>query len=110
MTIREIGANELVKLMESQQVKIIDVREKFEVEAGTIESAEHIPLRTIPAKISGIDKDSTLVFICRSGNRSYQACSFLASRGFENVINLRGGVMGWARDGYTFVQPSASVA
>jgi len=104
MTIKEIGANELVSMMAGQSVRIIDVREKFEVDMGTIESAEHIPLRTIPTKMSGIDKDSPVIIICRSGNRYYQACSFLMSKGYENVINLRGGVTGWARDGYGFAQ------
>ncbi len=46
------------------------------------------------------DIDNQYIFICRSGNRSLQACLFLQSQGFENVYNLKGGMNEWqgARD------------
>lgn len=42
-----------------------------------------------------LDADKTYVFICRSGNRSMQACLMLDSQGFKNVYNLKGGMMNW---------------
>lgn len=42
-----------------------------------------------------LDPTKAYVFICRSGNRSLQACLYLQSQGFEHVYNLRGGMMGW---------------
>jgi len=45
--------------------------------------------------IEELDAEKSYVFICRSGNRSLQACLFLQSQGFENVYNLRGGMMNW---------------
>jgi rhodanese-related sulfurtransferase len=43
---------------------------------------------------SNIKKDNNLYFICRSGNRSYSAAEFLASRGFSNCFNVIDGFEG----------------
>ena len=50
-------------------------------------------------------KDKEVIFICRSGARSGQVCMFLGQHGYENVINLRGGMIGWVRSGYEPVIP-----
>lgn len=74
-----------------------------------VRSADEIADGKIPQAISGfdwnsgefhdnidqLDSDKSYVFICRSGNRSMQACLFLQSQGFENVYNLKGGMMNW---------------
>ncbi|MCG7945311.1 MAG: rhodanese-like domain-containing protein, partial [Candidatus Thiodiazotropha taylori] len=41
-----------------------------------------------------------LILYCHSGARSYHACAYLAQQGFDNAVNLRGGILGWARSGY----------
>ena len=43
---------------------------------------------------SNIKKDSNLYFICRSGQRSYNAAEFLTSRGFSNCFNVIDGFEG----------------
>lgn len=40
-------------------------------------------------------KDEELIFYCRTGNRSTQACLFLETTGFTNVKNLAGGMVKW---------------
>lgn len=40
-------------------------------------------------------KDEEIIFYCRSGNRSAQACLFLEMSGFSNVKNLAGGMVEW---------------
>jgi len=50
-----------------------------------------------------------VVFICRSGARSGQVCSYLAQNGYTNTINLRGGVIAWAQSGFGF-QPVSQTA
>jgi rhodanese-related sulfurtransferase len=49
-------------------------------------------------RFDDLDADAQYVFICRSGNRSMQACLFLQSQGFENVYNLKGGMNEWQGD------------
>lgn len=40
-------------------------------------------------------KEEELIFYCRTGNRSTQACLFLETTGFSNVKNLAGGMVKW---------------
>lgn len=40
-------------------------------------------------------KEEELIFYCRTGNRSTQACLFLETSGFTNVKNLAGGMARW---------------
>jgi len=74
---------------------LIDVRTPGEFKSGHVAKAKNIPLNTISKKMSSIPKDKTVVLICRSGSRSGMAARQLANAGYENVINLKGGVMRW---------------
>jgi rhodanese-related sulfurtransferase len=33
--------------------------------------------------------------VCRSGNRSGQACAMMSQSGFKELVNLAGGMMAW---------------
>jgi len=104
--IKEIDAPELAQWMddESKTFRIIDVREPAEIARGSIQGAVAMPMSVLGNRLSEISQDEQVVFICRSGARSGQVCTHLAQNGFENVFNLRGGVMGWAQSGFEFVQ------
>jgi len=36
-----------------------------------------------------------VIFYCRSGNRSGQACMFAETMGFTNVVNVVGRMLAW---------------
>ena len=40
-------------------------------------------------------KDKEVIFYCRSGNRSGQACMYAETMGFTNVVNVVGGMLAW---------------
>ena len=107
--INEIEATELADWVTEaeKQFQIVDVREINEINAGTIPDAVPMPLHTVPLRLTELDKASPLVFICRSGARSAQACAFLQQQGFENVHNLRGGMFAWANAGQPIGLPKA---
>jgi rhodanese-related sulfurtransferase len=77
---------------------MIDVREFWEIERCKFDGAQVIPLATVPANLSELDRDADTVMICHHGARSFQAGMFLEQQGFTHVINLQGGVAAWARD------------
>lgn len=81
-------------------VVLIDVREDFEYADGHIPGATLIPLGQIPNRLDEIPTDKTVVAVCRSGNRSGQATSFLREQGFDNVHNMQGGMNAWGQVGY----------
>ena len=107
--IKEIEASELAKWQAEKtgDLRIIDVREMAEINAGTIPGAEPMPMASIPVRMQELDKNKDLVFICRSGARSAQVCRFLQQQGFDKVYNLRGGLFGWAGAGQQITLPQA---
>jgi putative transcriptional regulator len=109
-SVKEIGPNELAAWLEQNPsaVRVVDVREPREYYGGTIPGAELMPLRTVPVRLSEIERDRPVVFICRSGARSGQACAFLDSYGYDNVYNLRGGVISWVQSGFGHTLPATA--
>ncbi|MCB1937574.1 MAG: sulfurtransferase [Rhodocyclaceae bacterium] len=75
---------------------LLDVREPWEFDTCHIDGAVLIPMATVPARVGELDPAAETVVICHHGGRSMQVAMFLEQRGFANVINLAGGVAGWA--------------
>ncbi len=86
-------------------VHLIDVRTQAEVAQGVIDGAIHIPLHLLPLRAADIPQDKPVVIYCRTGARSAQACAFMASKGYNNMHNLAGGIMAWARSGNVLSGP-----
>ncbi len=106
MFIKEVDSPQLMsKMDEDNDLVIIDVREMHEISRGTIKGAIAMPMASVPLRLNEIPKDNEVIFICRSGARSGQVCMFLGQHGYENVINLRGGMIGWVRSGYEAALP-----
>ena len=99
MSIQEVDAFALEQMREQGEVVLIDVRTEVEFAQGSIQGAKHIPLHMLPLVSDQLENETPVIIICRSGARSAQACAFLGSKGFTNVYNLRGGVIGWAQAG-----------
>jgi rhodanese-related sulfurtransferase len=91
------------KLAAGDEVYLVDIRTPGEVAHGIIPNAAYLPMHLIPARMSELPKDKEVVLYCRSGARSYHACAYLIQQGFDNVVNLRGGIIGWARGGFEIV-------
>lgn len=75
---------------------LLDVREPWEFQTCHIDGSVAMPMGSVPARYLELDRDRETVVICHHGGRSAQVCMFLEHHGFTNVINLGGGVAGWA--------------
>ena len=85
------------RLDAGEKLNIVDVREPYENAEFNI-GGTLIPLGNIQMmQIDEIEdlKDKEVIFYCRSGNRSGQACMFLDAMGFKNTKNLVGGMLAW---------------
>ncbi|EIC23360.1 rhodanese-like domain-containing protein [Thiorhodovibrio frisius] len=99
--VREIDSDSLkLRLGAFDNLQLVDIRTPEEVAQGVIPQATHVPMHLLPLRQTELPRDRDLVIYCRSGARSYHACQFLMQQGFDNVINLRGGIIDWARQGF----------
>jgi rhodanese-related sulfurtransferase len=97
---REITTDECKLYLETSAVKplLLDVREPWEYNIVNLQDSRSLPMRQVPAELDSLDEDQEIIVICHHGIRSRQVALFLVSRGFSNVVNLRGGLDAWARD------------
>ena len=86
---------------------VLDVREPEEWDAGHAPGAMHIPMRDIPARMGEVPMDEDVVVVCRGGGRSAQVVAYLMANGWDNVRNLDGGMLAWARSGRPVVKDGA---
>ncbi len=76
--------------------QLIDVREPSEVAEGTLPGAINIPLAELADRMSELDPARRVVVLCRSGGRSTAASKYLIASGFDDVVNLAGGMLAYS--------------
>ena len=93
-----ITVDELKARMDAgEKLNLIDCREPNEYAEFNI-GATLIPLGKFQTfQIDELEdlKNEEVIIHCRSGNRSGQACKYMATQGFEKLYNLKGGMMAW---------------
>ena len=93
MTVEELKA--LVE--KGEEPVVLDVREAHELQIAAFPMpVVHIPLGSLPSRLSELPAGARIVCACRSGSRSAQAVMFLRQRGFD-AVNLEGGILAWAK-------------
>ncbi len=84
---------------QTQRPVLLDVREGWEVQTASARPAEldfvHMPMQTIPARLSELDPARPIACLCHHGGRSMQVAHFLASHGYQ-VVNVAGGIHAWS--------------
>ena len=96
-TYQQISQEEAKKMMDTQEVMILDVREQDEFDAGHIPGALLLPVGTISGESAAAvipELDSVVLVYCRSGNRSKTASRALAELGYTNIYEF-GGINTW---------------
>lgn len=96
--IPEITASDLhVRLEAGEALVLLDVRESFEREIADLpdHGQKRIPLAEVVGRFDELDPSAYTVVYCRSGSRSGSVVQFLATKGFERVFNLKGGILAW---------------
>lgn len=87
----------LKELMKNEDTLLLDIRSKEEFEEGNIYGSLNIPLHDLMYDIDEIEnfKDKNVIVYCRSGHRSITACNLLELQGFNNVYNLKYGILSY---------------
>jgi glyoxylase-like metal-dependent hydrolase (beta-lactamase superfamily II)/rhodanese-related sulfurtransferase len=90
-TIESIDAEFLASEMKKHQINILDVRKESEYKSEHILEAENAPLDFINESMMKISKDKTYYVHCAGGYRSMIFASILKARGYDNLIDIKGG-------------------
>ena len=104
LRVPSVRPDEAQRLLDDGAV-LLDVREKQEWNAGHAPVARHLPLGRVSEASRRLPAKSTVVVVCRSGNRSRQATTALRNMGY-NAFNLSGGMHAWTRAGGAVVDRS----
>ena len=95
----DIDVHELKRRADAgERFQLVDVREDYEWEICNLASlgAQLIPLATLPEAVAGLDDETPVIIYCRSGPRGDHAVAYLRSVGYEDAVNLVGGILAWA--------------
>ncbi len=80
---------------------LIDVREEIEWDEARIAGAVHRPMTEFATWWAEVPDNRTVVVYCRTGARSGRVVEALAQQaGMDNVVNLEGGIVAWAEQGF----------
>jgi adenylyltransferase/sulfurtransferase len=75
---------------------LLDVREPHEYKIASISGSKLIPLGEVSRRLGELDPKADIVVHCKSGMRSAKACAILRQAGFEQVRNMKGGILAWS--------------
>jgi len=107
--IPQLSAQELAAILaKDSKPMVLDVRGKLEFETLHLNGAVNIAAPDLRKRHAEVPKDRPVYVICNSGHRSSLACSVLQQKGFKNVTNVAGGMMGFSAAGLVGTCPICS--
>ncbi|MCA9847548.1 MAG: rhodanese-like domain-containing protein [Dehalococcoidia bacterium] len=95
-----IDVQEAKKMIDEEDVQVIDSREPHEHAEGHVPGSIQIQHMATMAQAAKIARDKPVLFICKSGQRSAVAAEFAAALGITDIYNVDGGHDAWRAAGY----------
>ena len=78
-----------------EAVTFIDTRDLEQFEKQTIPGAIHIEWRQVLERMDEIPTDKKVIVFCNTGSLSAQAAFAPRVAGFDNVVVMQSGLLGW---------------
>lgn len=105
----DLPPERVADLLARDSVELIDVRERYERDAGHIEGSRHVELERLASEAETVPRDRPVVFHCRLGARSAMAARAFRAAGFD-AYNLDGGIQAWVEAGLPIAPDGGYVA
>ncbi len=98
----EIKPSEVRAVMEEApgSIELVDVSEWREFDSRHIAGARCVPLPKFSQGDPGLERGKRVVLVSRIGRRSELALRMLLGFGYEDVVNMKGGMLAWEAAGY----------
>jgi rhodanese-related sulfurtransferase len=96
-------------LQQDSQLQLIDVRERYERDAGHIADTRHVELGRLSEQANTVARERPVVFYCRVGSRSLMAAQAFRAAGFD-AYSMAGGLKRWAQEGRPLSPEGGTVA
>ena len=94
---QDVNALEASVIMkENPNISLLDVRSPQERETACLENSVLLDQELVEEMLDKWDKDTAMMFICHTGQRSRQAAQYFAAQGFQKVYNISDGIHGWS--------------
>lgn len=93
---KRISAEKARDIMATDNVALVDIRDRVSFNNGHIENALLLDNNNIDGFIATTDKDTTIIVYCYHGNSSQNAAQFIAEQGFSTVYSMDGGFELWS--------------
>ena len=90
----QVTSSELCEIRSKGRINILDVRMPSEYEAGHLEESLNIPVHELRQSYTKLNRNEGYYLICSTGHRSSLGISILEQKGFNNLINIAGGMTG----------------
>jgi glyoxylase-like metal-dependent hydrolase (beta-lactamase superfamily II)/rhodanese-related sulfurtransferase len=91
----QMSPEEFKSMKDSDDLILIDGRDKLAYEEDHIEGAINIPSPDLRTRYEELDLGKDVLIVCNSGVRSNLGISILKQKGFKQVMNLAGGMQGY---------------
>jgi hydroxyacylglutathione hydrolase len=104
-TLRTASVEELKAMLDAKdRVMILDPRPRHEWTKKHLSEARHIFVGELEANLAQVPKDQLIASMCSVGYSGGMAAAILQRNGYEDVVNILGGVSAWMAAGYPVVK------
>ena len=104
--VKELNVENVKQMIDSgDDIQLIDVREDYEWQHGSLPNAVHLSKGVIERDIESLitDKQKSLVLYCSGGFRSIISAYNIQKMGYTNVTSMAGGLRNWMSASYPIV-------
>lgn len=98
---KPLPPSEAVRLINSRDAVVVDVRSAGDFKKGHILNAVNVPVAGVEKRAKEIAKDTdrTIICYCAMGSVAPQACAKLKKQGYSHAYALKGGINAWQSAG-----------
>lgn len=96
----DVTTAEAARLVKKKATIVLDVRTPAEYADGHLRGARLMDFyaKDFWTQVATLPKDATIVVYCKSGRRSKDTETKLASMGYSHVVNMLGGFDAWKKE------------